>query len=195
MKNLRLNSVFINLKAEGRSGLKTKKIVLLSVLTALSIVLNWMENLIFPWTVLPIPGAKIGLANAVFLIIFLLSGIGTALSLSIIRVIILALFTGTIATVMFPLSLGGAVLSLLLIWLARRFWGAKLSLIGLSILGAVGHNLGQIGVLLAMPGLFPGISVFYFIMPVLMLLAIPAGLITGWIAAQAFPAVKAEWED
>ncbi|HYH02744.1 MAG TPA: Gx transporter family protein [Bacillota bacterium] len=172
----------------------TKKMVLLSALTALSIVLNWMENVFFPWTVLPVPGVKLGLANIVFLMVFLLAGFRFALLVSLLRVLVIGLFSGTFATVVFPLSLGGAVLSLVLIKLSRTLWGERLSLIGLSIVGAVGHNLGQFTVLALIPGLFPQISLVYMVLPALILLALPAGMVTGWISRQILPTLKQEWE-
>lgn len=172
----------------------TKKILLLSVLIAFSIVLNWMENIFFPWTILPIPGVKIGLANALFLTVLILAGFKLALILSVTRVIILAFLTGTLATVMFPLSLGGAVGSILIMALARFFFKEKLSLVGLSILGAVGHNFGQFTVLTLIPGLFPGMSALYLIVPGLLGLSVPAGIITGWIAVQIHPSLAREWE-
>ncbi|HOP75590.1 MAG TPA: Gx transporter family protein [Bacillota bacterium] len=173
--------------------MKTKQLVLMSILIALSIVLNWMENVFFPWTVLPVPGAKLGLANAVFLILLLVDGWVTALTVSVLRVIILALITGTLVTVMLPLSLGGAVVSVLLmqlVWLVTR---KQVSLIGLSMVGAVGHNLGQFAVL-SFTNLFPGLSGLFYILPGLLLLSIPAGMITGWIAKQIYPVIKREWE-
>jgi heptaprenyl diphosphate synthase len=174
--------------------MNTKKMAVLSAFTALSIVLNWMENLFFPWTVLPIPGVKIGLANVVFLVVFLLAGLPVALTLSVLRVLVIGVFSGTIATVVLPISLGGAVMSLIFVKIARTIAGERLSLIGLSVLGAVGHNLGQFGVLLSLPGLFPGISITYLLLPALILLALPAGTITGWIAGQLLPTLKREWE-
>jgi heptaprenyl diphosphate synthase len=173
----------------------TKKMVLLSALTALSIILNWLENLFFPWTVLPVPGVKLGLANVVFLVVLLLSGLTYALLLSVLRVLVIGVFSGTLATVVFPLSLGGAVLSLIFIKIARVVWGEKFSLMGLSVIGAVGHNLGQVAVLTLIPGLFPQWTVTYLLLPTLLLLAIPAGLITGWIAGQILPVIKREWEN
>jgi heptaprenyl diphosphate synthase len=175
-------------------SMTTKKMALLSALTALSMVLNWLENLFFPWTILPAPGVKLGLANVVFLVVLLLSGFGSALLLSILRVLVVGIFSGTVATVVFPLSLGGAVLSLVLMKAASLIWGEKFSLMGLSVIGAVGHNLGQVAVLTLIPGLFPQWTVTYLLLPALILMAIPAGLITGWIAGQIMPVIKREWE-
>lgn len=172
----------------------TQKMVLLSALTALSIVLNWLENLFFPWSVLPVPGVRLGLANVVFLLVFLLAGFRAALLVSLARVGVVGLFGGTLATVVFPLSLGGAVLSLLLVKLARMGLQTRLSLMGLSVVGAVGHNLGQLAVMALIPGLFPQGSLVYMVLPALLLLAIPAGMVTGWIAGQLFPALQQQWE-
>lgn len=175
--------------------MSTKRIALLSVLMALGIVLNGLENVILPWTILPIPGAKIGLANTVFLVLLLLVDFKTTLTLSILRIIIVSALTGTIGTPVFPLSLGGAVLSLSLMKLSRLALGEKLSLIGLSIIGAIGHNLGQLGVLMVLPGLFPGISALYLLLPGLLLMAIPAGMITGWVVKIIYPTIAREWRN
>lgn len=175
--------------------MSTKKMVILSVLVALGIVLNALENLLLPWTILPIPGARIGLANIVFLIILFLEGFKTSLALSIFRIIILGILTGTLATPVFPLSLSGAVLSLVLMETARLVLNDKLSLIGLSVIGASGHNLGQLLALTMIPGLFPGISALYLLLPGLLLMAIPAGMITGWIVERVLPTIAREWRD
>lgn len=175
--------------------MSTKKIVLLSALMALGIVLNAMENLFLPWSILPIPGARIGLANIVFLMILLLENLKTALILSIVRILILGTLTGILATPVFPLSLGGAVLSLLLMKITRQVLGDKLSLIGLSIIGAIGHNLGQLLVLTMLPGLFPGLSALYILLPGLLLMAIPAGMITGWVVERVLPTIAREWRN
>ncbi|HEY8465104.1 MAG TPA: Gx transporter family protein [Bacillota bacterium] len=172
----------------------TKKMVLLSVLAALSIVLNWLENAFFPWTVLPVPGVKLGLANIVFLLVFLLAGFRMALTVSLLRVVVVALLSGTFATPVFPLSLGGAVLSLSLIKLAWLLGRGRLSLLGLSIIGAVGHNLGQLLALMVIPGLSLQLSIVYLVLPALILLAIPTGLVTGWTAQQILPTLRQEWE-
>lgn len=173
--------------------MSTKRFVFLSVLMALGIVLNAMENFFLPWTILPIPGARIGLANIVFLIILLLENLKTALTLSIMRTLILGALTGTLATPVLPLSLGGAILSLLCMKITRLVSGEKLSIIGLSIIGAIGHNLGQLLVLMMLPGLFPGLSALYIFLPGLLLMAIPAGMITGWVVERVLPTIAREW--
>jgi heptaprenyl diphosphate synthase len=171
----------------------TKRMVLLSALAALSVVLNWIENMIFPWAVLPIPGVKLGLANLVFLIILVVDTMGTALAVSLIRVVMVSLFTGTIASPVFPLSLGGAALSICLMQTVRVVFGRRLSIIGVSICGAVGHNLGQLLVLMLLPGLFPGLASVYLLLPGLLLMSVATGIATGWVARQVLPAVEREW--
>ncbi len=171
----------------------TKRMVLLSALVALSVILNWIENTIFPWTMLPIPGVKLGLANLIFLIILMIDTMGTAMAVSLIRVVVVSLFTGTIASPVLPLSLGGAVLSICLMQAVRSLFGPRLSIIGVSICGAVGHNLGQLLVLMWLPGLFPGLAAVYLLLPGLLLMSVVTGIATGWVARQVLPVVEREW--
>jgi heptaprenyl diphosphate synthase len=135
------------------------------------------------------------LANIVFLIILLLVDFKTTLTLSILRIIILNALTGTLVTPVFLLSLGGAVLSLSVMKLSRLALGEKLSLIGLSIIGAIGHNLGQLLVLMVLPGLFPGISALCLLLPGLLLMAVPAGMLTGWVVKLIYPTIAREWRN
>jgi heptaprenyl diphosphate synthase len=172
----------------------TRKHLLMSIMIALGVVLNWMENLFFPWTALP-AGVKIGLANAIFLIFLLIAGFRLALTLSLVRVILLAFFSGTIATVMFPLSLGGAIISIGAMAFAHWLAQDKLSMVGLSVIGAIGHNCGQIIALISIPAIFPGLTSIYMILPGLLMLSIPAGMVTGWIASQLYPVIAKEWEE
>lgn len=172
-----------------------KKMTLLCTLVALGIVLNQIENVIFPWTILPIPGAKLGLANVVFLVMLPLAGFKYSLSASLLRVLMVAVISGTLATIIFPLSFGGAFLSICLMQIFYYLFRERIGFVGLSIVGAVGHNLGQLFVLVLIPTIFPGWSAFWcFFLPMLLLLALPAGLITGWIAQKIYPTLKREWE-
>ena len=125
---------------------------------------------------LPLPGAKLGLANLATLVALELDGPGTAALVSFLRVLIAAIFGGTVGAVAFWLSLGGAALSLVGMCAARFLPG--IGTVGVSIIGAVCHNLGQLAVL----GLvLPNAGTILFL-PWLILLAIPAGLATGLLA-------------
>lgn len=146
-----------------------------AALLALSLALLVLENRFFPLAmVLPLPGAKLGLANLATLIALELDGLGAAVTVSILRVTLAGILGGTLGAFWF--SLGGALLSLAGMALGRRLPG--ISLVGVSMIGAVCHNAGQLVVLrFLMPG--AGVAVF---LPWLILLAVPAGLLTGIMA-------------
>lgn len=137
-----------------------------------------LENTLLPLfrLALPLPGAKLGLANLATLAALEMDGFGAGLTVSLLRVILAAIFGGLLGAFAFWLSLGGALLSLLGMAAARRLPG--ISLIGVSVAGAVCHNLGQLAVLRL---LMPNAATLVFL-PWLILLALPAGLATGVLA-------------
>lgn len=148
----------------------------LALLTAVGIILHIVE-LSLP-AVPMIPGAKIGVANIVTLIVLLHVGFGDALLVLFLRLVVGSLLSGTFMTITFFLSLSGGLMGFWFLNLSYHYLRGYLSLMGISILGAFGHNLGQI--LLAFyfiqnPGLF-----YYF--PYLIMAAIPTGFFTGYLA-------------
>ncbi len=157
---------------------RLRRLARTGALLALGLALAVLENAFLPALifVLPVPGAKLGLANLATLTALEINGLGAAATVSILRVLLAGIFAGTLGAVAFWLSLGGAVLSLAGMTMARRLPG--ISLVGVSVVGAVCHNLGQLAAL----GLFiPGTGLLAFL-PWLVLLAIPAGLVTGVLA-------------
>ena len=88
----------------------------------------------------PIPGIKIGLANIAVIFALYEFGALRAGAVSLIRVILVALLFGSITGMIYGLF--GAVLSLLLMALLKKL--SPLSPIGVSVAGAVAHNIGQI---------------------------------------------------
>lgn len=118
---------------------KTKKTTLLSILTALAIVLSYVEMLLPP--IMPtIPGIKIGLANIIAILLLYDFSFKDALMVSIIRVLIVSVLFGSILTLAY--SLTGAVLSLIIMLLFKKI--NRFSTVGVSIAGGITHNLGQI---------------------------------------------------
>ncbi|NLG83690.1 MAG: Gx transporter family protein [Firmicutes bacterium] len=149
----------------------------LGALLASGLALAVLENTILPWGMfLPVPGAKLGLANLATLVALEMEGFGAAAAVAGGRVLLVAVFTGTLGAPAFWLSLGGAVLSLFAMGLVRHVPGV--SVIGTSMVGAVSHNLGQF---LALGVVLPG-AASPFLLPWLVLLGLPAGLVTGWLA-------------
>ena len=154
--------------------MKARKIALWGVLSALAIVFSALESL-FELPFLP-PGAKPGLSNIVTVSSAMLFGAGGALYITVIKALF-ALFTrGTTA---FFLSLAGGVLSSLVTVLLLKI-KTPFSLYGISLLGAVTHNLGQT----AAAVLLIGTGVLWAYFPILLVFALVSGTVTG-VALQA----------
>jgi heptaprenyl diphosphate synthase len=152
----------------------TRRLVFLSILVALGAVLHVVEGM-FPIP-LPLPGVKLGLANIVTLFAICLYGLRGGVAVATARVLLGSLMGGIFLSPGFLLALSGAILStLVMAWLFKHT--SCFSVIGISMAGAVTHNMGQ---LLAASLILRSSAVFYYL-PVLLLAAIPTGLITGYI--------------
>ena len=146
-------------------------------LLALALGLQALEGSLPP--VGPLPGGRLGLANAVTLLALLTDGVTTAGLLAALRPLLGSLLLGTFLTPAYWFSQSGALLAWAVEVGACFFYPRWLSVVGLGLLGAAAHNLGQY--LLAGILLGPlGSSVRSW----LLLLALPTGLFTGLLAGQ-----------
>lgn len=121
-----------------RRSERTVRLARLGMLIAAAFVLSWLELLI----PLPIklPGVKLGLCHiAVLFALYRLDGRAAAV-VSLVRAILAGVLFGSIPTLAF--SLCGAGLSLAVMLLLRRT--GRFSVVGVSVAGAVSHNLGQL---------------------------------------------------
>ncbi len=117
----------------------TKKLTLLGLLTAIALILSYVEALLPPIFV-AVPGIKMGLPNIAIIFVLYRFGLKEAAAVSLVRLAAVALLFGNTMTLIY--SLAGAVLSLTLMSLLKR--SNLFSMIGVSIVGGVSHNLGQI---------------------------------------------------
>lgn len=108
------------------------------VLIALAMVLGFVDSMI-PVPV-PVPGIKLGLANLVTLAGLYLVGIPGTVCVTVLRVILTGITFGNVFSMAYSLS--GSFLSLLVMAAARK--GRWFSQTGISILGGVFHNIGQL---------------------------------------------------
>ena len=90
-----------------------------------------------------IPGAKLGLANTVSLLTLAVYGLKEGIIVSILRVILGSLIAGTFLGLTFMLSMSGAVASTLVMAFLLRYVKG-LSIVGVSVVGAVTHNISQL---------------------------------------------------
>ena len=118
----------------------TTKIVRLAIFLALAIVLNIIESLIpLPFA---IPGIRLGLANAMTLIVLYYYSPKEYVALGILRVFIVGLLRTGIGSIAFLLSLSGWLLSTIVSLII--YFLTKSSIFGLSITSAIFHQVGQI---------------------------------------------------
>jgi heptaprenyl diphosphate synthase len=160
-----------------------RKTVRLSMLLALSIVLSLIESYI-PIIGNIIPGVKLGIANAVVILVIYLYSFKDALFLSVTRVILVGMIRTGLINIIFMFSLAGALFSITFMTLAKRY--TKLSIIGVSIIGAIMHSVGQILVIIIHT---QTLNIIYFL-PVLLFFSIPTGIIVGMAANEVIKIYK-----
>ncbi len=144
------------------------------MLLSLGIVLNLVESMI-PFIGSIIPGLKLGLTNIVILLVLYLYGFKDALTLSIMRVFIIGILRTGLFNIIFFFSLSGALFSVLAMAISKRL--TKLSIIGISIIGALFHSFGQIIIAI----LYINMEIIYYL-PWLLLFSLPTGFLVGKIA-------------
>ena len=120
---------------------KTKKIAFLGVITSVALILAYVEA-ILPPIYAAVPGIKVGLPNIVIIFVLYKFSVKEAAMVSGVRLLIVALLFGNVMTLAY--SAAGAVLSLAIMTLLKKV--DSFSTVGVSIAGAVSHNLGQIAV-------------------------------------------------
>lgn len=143
------------------------------MLVALAGALHVVEN--FLPLPLPVPGLKLGLANIVTLFVVVRFTLRDALTVAMLRVVVGALLGGAILGPSFAMGLTGAIASCLAMYYAQRHWDAVFSPVGVSVFGAVVHNMAQ---LLVVAGLVQTPGLLYYL-PYLLLFAVPTGVATG----------------
>lgn len=152
----------------------TRRVVFLALLVAMGTAMHVVEAMLsIP---LPVPGVKLGLANIVTMLAVYLYGFRDGLTVALMRVVLGSLIGGMFLSPGFLLGLTGAVGSTLVMALLLKHTSC-FSMIGISMAGAVGHNVGQ---LLAACLLLQSGAILYYL-PVLLLVGIPTGIFTGFL--------------
>ena len=148
-----------------------KSFIECSCLCALSIVLQILENYI---PIIPsIPGGKLGIANAVVLFILYAYSAKYAFVISILKAVVSTLLYGGINAMLY--SVAGAIFSVIAMIVFKRYCGKYLSVIGVSIIGAVFHNFGQV---LVSALVLNNIYIFSYL-SVLLIISVITGCVTG----------------
>lgn len=150
--------------------MSSRRLARYALLTALAMALSWLESLAPLAGAVP-PGVKLGLTNLVVIFALYRMSLRDAAVISLIRVVLVAFTFGN--SYSFAYSLAGAALSLAVMALLKR--SGKFSLLGVSVAGAVSHNIAQ--VLVAMAVMETSRLAWY--LPVLLVSGIAAGVCVG----------------
>lgn len=137
-------SIVVEPNMEQRLLSRPSRIVSLSVFIALSIIIFFVEAQFAVSGA--VPTVKFGFANILVMLVLYYYGPSEALIVAMGRVVGSALLGGTLLQPVFLFSLAGAVVSFAAIVAAYQFLYPALSFIGISVFGAVLHNLAQMGV-------------------------------------------------
>lgn len=148
---------------------KTKRIALFAMFIALAFVFSYLESLV-PFNI-GIQGIKLGLANIVVVTAMYILSERDAFFISVVRIVLSGLTFGGVSTLIY--SLAGGILSFAVMALAKK--SKKLSVTGVSVLGAIAHNIGQIAVAGAVMGTY---RIVYYL-PVLLVSGALTGVVIG----------------
>ncbi len=143
------------------------------VFTALALIFSYVETLI-PIQ-FGIPGAKLGLANLVIVIVLYKTDWKEALLLSVVRIVLSGFIFGNLFSIIY--SLAGGILSLAVMAAIRKDKG--FSVIGVSMAGGVCHNIGQLIVAMIVVQTY---QVGYYL-PVLLIAGLATGTLIGVISS------------
>lgn len=147
----------------------------LALFLAIEVVLSYVESFI-PLPI-PLPGVRLGLANAIGLVVLYFYSPKEFVGIGFLRVLIVGLLRST--AVSFALSFTGWALSTLMV-LLFYFW-KKASIYGLSICSAVFHGLGQVLMVMLIYQLPDMINY----LPVMLFSGIISGALVAMISALA----------
>lgn len=158
------------------------KVARLGMLLALATALHAFEAQL---PALPIPGAKVGLANIVSLLTLYIFGLREALLVVGMRQIVGSLFLGTFLSPAFFFGLAGGILSVLAMATMRKAVRGA-SPVTLSLVGAATHNVGQ---LLVAWWLIQQPAVLLYL-PYLLWFAVPTGAFIGRLMERLLPYLR-----
>jgi len=147
-------------------------LVITAMLITMASILHIIEGLFPP---MPVTGAKLGLANIITLTTIVLYGPKIAVSVAVGRTVLGSIVGSGIISIGFVMSVSGALLSWAVMSLLFHYSRKAFSLIGLSLVGAVAHNIAQ----LTVASFVLEENTILALLPFLMFFAIPTGIMVG----------------
>ena len=160
--------------------MNAKKITFLGICISFSIILSYIESMIGP--LFSIPGVKMGLANIVIMVLFYKLGTKEATAVSLIRIFLVTLLFGSVVGMFY--SLAGAFLSITGMFITKKL--NLLSILGVSVVGGVLHNVGQV----IIACILMETSQISYYLPFLVISGTLSGILVGYCAFLAIDKLK-----
>ncbi|MEG1473697.1 MAG: Gx transporter family protein [Christensenella sp.] len=157
---------------------KTSKFIFAAVLCGIALALSLLDGSIS--SLLPLPGFKLGLANAVSLFALYYLGLSWSVLICIARSFLTAMLSGNMTMLFF--SLAGGLLSIIIMYALKK----HLSIIKVSVVGGIAHNLAQLSVAALLTST-PQISYY---LPMLVLTGTLCGFFIGVLCSLVFTRLK-----
>lgn len=164
--------------------LVTRRLCMDALLLGTAFMMSYLEALLPLQAFLPLPGFRLGLSQLVITLTFFCVGRADAAAVSAIRVLAMGLLFGNASSLFF--SLCGSLLAYVGLWLGYVLLRSRCSYIGLGVLCAALHNLGQ----LLAAALLYGSGVFLGYLPAMLFSAVLFGGIGGRLLNTLLPRIK-----
>lgn len=148
----------------------TRRLVLLAFSVAIALVVSLIESML---PSMPLaPGAKLGLSNIAPLFVLIVLGVGDAFIVMILKCLLGATLSGGLSGLMYSVPAGLASLAVETLLMLIVF--DKMSVAGISLVGAVVFNCVQLGV----ASLITGVNLIT-LLPFMIAAGVLAGAFTG----------------
>ncbi|MDD2973150.1 MAG: Gx transporter family protein [Lachnospiraceae bacterium] len=149
-------------------------ITYLGMMIAVAMILSYVESLV-PFY-FGAPGIKLGLANFVMVFMIYQQNAKEALLINFLRIILVGFLFGNMSSILY--SLAGGLLSFIVMYLSKKMH--IFGICGVSILGGISHNMGQLVVAMFVVRTF---GVAYYL-PVLLIGGLITGLLIGIVTEE-----------
>ena len=157
-------------------------IALMGLFLAFVLIMGLVERMI-PLDFV-IPGVKLGLSNAAIMLAMYRIRYPKLLLLAVGKCVALSLLGGGVVS--FFYSLAGSLVSVSAMYLLKKTVGRHVSPVGISVVGAVCHSLGQLAVASALLGSLFAIAY----MPLMIVLSGVTGVLVGILVKGALVCVE-----
>lgn len=155
-------------------SLTIRKLLILSMLLAISIVSSLLDSLV----PIPIPGVKLGVGNVVILLMIYKFKFKETSLILILRILIVSFIRGNFLSITFYMSLSGGIISFLVMFFCSKI--KILDVITVSVFGSIFHCVGQILVCILSLSTY---QIVYYL-PLMIVLSVFTGIFTGFLSKQ-----------